>query len=218
MNENYSWNCGIEGPTRTPAIAQLRERQSRNLMLTLLLSQGVPMLLAGDEFLRTQQGNNNAWCQDNDISWIDWSLAETHADFLRFTRMAIALRRRHPALRRRAFFRGKGQDQRADIVWHGIEPYQPDFSWTSRTLAFCLDGSQTGRDSDHDFYVAFNSWRQSLSFFIPPAPNGKPWRRIIDTSLASPQDIVELDQAPPVATARRYLVAPHSALVLLSEH
>src|SRR5262249_27750407 len=107
-NENYSWNCGIEGPTRTPQILQLRERQVRNLMLTLLLSQGVPMLLAGDEFLRTQQGNNNAWCQDNEISWVDWSLAETHVDFLRFTKMLIALRRRHPALRRRAFFRGPG--------------------------------------------------------------------------------------------------------------
>jgi glycogen operon protein len=217
MNENHSWNCGIEGPTRTPAVVQLRQRQARNLMLTLLLSQGVPMLLAGDEFLRTQQGNNNAWCQDNEISWVDWSLAESHADFLRFTRMLIALRRQHPALRRRAFFRGKGPDQCADIIWHGIEPYHPDFSWTSRTLAFCLDGAQTGRENDHDFYVAFNSWRQTLPFLIPPAPNGKPWRRIVDTSLPSPQDIVELDQAPPVTTARRYAVAPHSALVLLSE-
>src|SRR5206468_6228688 len=100
MNENLSWNCGTEGPSRTPAILQLRQRQARNLMLTLLLSQGVPMLLAGDEFLRTQQGNNNAWCQDNDLSWVDWAQADTQADFLRFTRLVIALRKGHPAFRR----------------------------------------------------------------------------------------------------------------------
>jgi isoamylase len=106
-NENYSWNCGAEGPTDDPTINALRRRQAKNLMATLLLSQGVPMLLAGDEFLRTQQGNNNAWCQDNEVSWVDWRLAERNADFLRFVREMIWLRRRHPALRRRRFFVGE---------------------------------------------------------------------------------------------------------------
>src|SRR5205814_2251524 len=108
MDDNLSWNCGHEGPTDDPAILDLRRRQAKNLVATLFLSQGVPMLLAGDEFLRTQQGNNNAWCQDNEISWVDWTLAPRNADFLRFVHEMIALRKRHPVLRRRQFFRGSG--------------------------------------------------------------------------------------------------------------
>jgi glycogen operon protein len=106
-NENYSWNCGAEGPTADPAVNRLRQRQAKNMMATLLLSQGVPMILSGDEFLRTQQGNNNAWCHDNEISWVDWTLAEENKEFLRFTRELIWFRRRHPALRRRRFFQGE---------------------------------------------------------------------------------------------------------------
>src|SRR5581483_7254589 len=151
---NYSWNCGVEGATDDPAVLGLRRRQARNLMATLLLSQGVPMLLAGDEFLRTQGGNNNAWCQDNETSWVDWSLAVKNADFLRFVRQLIQLRRRHPALRRRRFL-----DHHA-ITWHGVEPCQPDFTWDSHSLAFALDGRSTGRDPDRDFYVALNAWHE----------------------------------------------------------
>ena len=114
-NDNHSWNCGEEGPTDDPAILALREQQARNMMATLLLSQGVPMLLGGDEFLRTQQGNNNAWCQDNELSWIDWSLTETNAGFLRFTREMIHFRRRHPALRRRRFFIGELTNEPAEV-------------------------------------------------------------------------------------------------------
>jgi glycogen operon protein len=106
-NENYSWNCGVEGETSDPEILAMRKRQAKNLMTTLMLSQGVPMILAGDEFLRTQKGNNNAWCQDNEISWVNWELAEKNADFLRFVRELIALRRRHPVFRRRRFFTGE---------------------------------------------------------------------------------------------------------------
>ena len=116
-------------------------------MATLLLSQGVPMILAGDEFLRTQQGNNNAWCQDNEISWVDWRLAEKNADFLRFMRMLIALRKRHPALRRRAFFRGAGPDEdlTPDIFWHGVEPDEPAFTTEGQTIAYTLDGRHRPR-------------------------------------------------------------------------
>ena len=106
-DNNHSWNCGVEGETTDPDVRSLRRRQVRNFMTTLMLSQGVPMLLAGDEFLRTQGGNNNAWCQDNDISWVNWELAETNRDFQRFTRELIWLRRRHPVLRRRRFFTGE---------------------------------------------------------------------------------------------------------------
>lgn len=219
LNENFSWNCGVEGPTRDQRILRLRERQARNLMATLMLSQGVPMLLGGDEFLRTQKGNNNAWCQDNDISWVDWSLQERNADFLRFTRMLIALRRRHPALRRRTFFRGSGPQNnlRPDIVWHGVEPFKPDFGRDSRTLAFTLDGTQTGRESDRDIYVACNAWKEPVSFRVPRSPSGKPWRRVIDTSLTPPEDIAELDQGAPLRDETPYRLESYALLVAIAE-
>jgi glycogen operon protein len=106
-NANYSWNGGVEGATDDPGVLELRERRTKGLMVTLMMSQGVPMLLAGDEFLRTQHGNNNAWCQDNETSWVDWTLAETNQGFLRFVRELIWLRRRHPVFRRRRFFVGE---------------------------------------------------------------------------------------------------------------
>lgn len=217
--ENYSWNCGVEGPTSDPQVLALRRRQAKNFLATLFLSQGVPMLLAGDEFLRTQQGNNNAWCQDNEISWVDWTLAEKNADILRFTRMLSALRRRHPALRRRTFFRGRGPsgDLVPDIIWHGVEPEQPDFSPWSRSLAFSLDGSLTGREPDCDFYVVCNAWQETLLFRIPRSPSGRPWRRVLDTALPSPQDIVEEDAGPRIPALSRYPVAPYSLVVLISE-
>ncbi len=211
MDENWSWNCGVEGPTDDPKVLGLRRRQVRNLLATLLLSQGVPMLLAGDEFLRTQRGNNNAWCQDNEVSWVDWSLAGKNAGFLRFVKEMIAVRRRHPALRRRSFPRG------GDVIWHGIEPFKPDFTRTSRSLAMVLDGSRTGREPDRDFYMAFNAWRESLPFGVPPAPQGKPWRRLIDTALSSPLDIVGLDEGPVFAPGATYAVAPFALVVLIGE-
>jgi isoamylase len=216
---NWSWNCGVEGPTDDPKVLGLRRRQAKNLLATLLLSQGVPMILAGDEFLRSQGGNNNAYCQDNEVSWVDWTLAVKNADFLRFVHEMIALRKRHPALRRRNFFRGRGPDgdMAPDIVWHGVEPDRPDFSYHSHTLAFALDGSQTGREPDHDIYAAFSAWREPLAFRIPPSPSGRPWRRVVDTALASPLDIVPLAEGLYVPEGALYPVAPFSVLVLISE-
>ena len=219
MDQNHSWNCGVEGPTDDPKVLALRRRQAKNLMATLLLSQGVPMMLAGDEFLRTQHGNNNAWCQDNDISWLDWSLAEKNAEHLRFVRALIALRRRHPALRRRRFLQGRGPRgaHLPDVRWHGVEPGRPDFSPFSHALALALDGRQTGREPDQDLYMAFNSWKDALTFRIPPAPNGRPWRRVVDTSLPSPEDIVAEDTGPEVVPLRGYRVGPFSVVVLIAE-
>jgi len=219
MDENFSWNCGFEGPTHNSDVLRLRKRQAKNLLTTLMISQGVPMLLGGDEFLRTQKGNNNAWCQDNDLSWVDWRLRETHADFLRFTSMVIALRKRHPALRRRDFLRGSGPSGTLppDVIWHGVEPFCPDFSHSSRTLAFALDGTQTGREVDRDFYIACNAWMDAIPFRIPRSPNGKLWRRAIDTSLLSPLDIVGPDDGPVVAADSLYPVAAHSMVVLIAE-
>jgi isoamylase len=217
LAENFSWNCGVEGPTNDSEILRLRRRQAKNFLTTLFVSQGVPMLLAGDEFLRTQKGNNNAWCQDNELSWIDWRLADARSDFLRFTRMLIALRRRHSALRRRSFFRGQGprKQMAPDIIWHGVVPDRPDFSPKSHTLAFSLDGSLTGREPDSDFYVACNAWRETVHFRIPRSPSGKPWRRAIDTALPSPVDIVE--NGPHVPAEAEYRVTAYSMIVLITE-
>jgi glycogen operon protein len=219
LDENYSWNCGVEGPTDNPEVLALRRRQARNLMATLLLSQGVPMLLAGDEFLRTQGGNNNAWCQDNDTSWVDWTLAEKNADFLRFVRELIALRKRHPALRRRSFFHGSGLhgDQEPDVIWHGVEPNCPDFSPHSRTLAFALNGARTEREPDCDSYIACNGWSGPLRFRIPRSPSGRPWRRLVDTARPSPQDIIAEEEAERVAVDTSYEVAPFALVLLVSE-
>jgi glycogen operon protein len=214
---NLSWNCGVEGPTEDPEINALRRRQARNLIATLMVSQGVPMLLGGDEFLRTQQGNNNAWCQDNAISWFHWELAEQHADFLRFVRQLIALRSRHPALRRRTFFFGSGSTP--DIIWHGTEPLRPDFSAESRAIALTLDGRRVDRPGviDRDFYMALNAYWEPLEFKVPAAPTGRPWRRTVDTALPSPDDALGLDEGPVIPVLHPYRVEARSMLVLVSE-
>jgi len=223
LDENLSWNCGVEGVTTDAGVLALRRRQVRNLIATLLLSQGVAMLLAGDEFLRTQRGNNNAWCQDNELSWIDWSLKTENEDFLRFVREMIALRKRHSALRRRRFFRGTATDKNRppDIVWHGTEPFRPDFGPTGRILAFALDGSQVDdgdrRAQDRDFYVACNAWRDALTFRIPPAPSGRLWHRIVDTALPSPEDIVPLDEGPEIPAGGLYASRPFSLIILIAQ-
>lgn len=217
-DENFSWNCGAEGQTDDNAIAALRLRQAKNLLATLMLSQGVPMLLAGDEFLRNQRGNNNAWCQDNEISWVDWSLTETNADFFRFARGMIQLRKRHPALRRREFLRGFGSRGALigpDIAWHGVEPNRPDFSSASRHIAFTLDGRQTGRELDADFFVAINGGDVPLTFTLPDAPHRGSWRRIVDTSRESPDDFLEESASTPRADAT-YRVEARSLAVFLA--
>ena len=214
---NFAWNCGVEGPTDDLAVLALRARQARNLMATLLLSQGVPMILGGDEMLRTQQGNNNAWCQDNAISWLDWTLLEKHADFHRFVRHLIALRKRHHVLRRRTFFDRQGGATPA-IAWHGFKPCEPDFSTTSRSIALALDGRRTDRpEVDRDLYAAFHSDPEPATFRIPGSPSGRPWRLAVDTARPSPEDAWGLDEGPPVPFSTDYRLEGRSMIVLVSE-
>ena len=218
-NDNCSWNCGVEGPTTAPTVRALRARQARNLIATLMVSQGVPMILGGDEFLRSQGGNNNAWCQDNETSWVDWSLAEANADFLRFVTQLIALRKRHPALRRRSFLRRGGSGLPPDVVWHGVAPGQPDFGFSSRSLAMALDGRNCDRPGvvDRDIYIALNAFWQPLTFTIPASPSGRPWRRAVDTALPSPDDALGLDEGPRVPLLHPYRLDARSMIVLVSE-
>jgi len=191
---NISWNCGVEGLTSDPAILALRARQSRNLLATLLLSQGVPMLVAGDEIERTQQGNNNAYCQDNPMSWVDWTLDEGRTRLLDSVRRVIDLRRRHPAFRRRHFFEGRslhGNDVK-DIVWlksDGTEMTEQEWNQDfARSLGVYLAGNQLGETdgrgrpiSDDDFILLFNAHDGPLPFTLPPF-DGSGWLVLLDTA------------------------------------
>lgn len=212
-NYNHSMNFGAEGPTGDGEINRRRRRQMKNYFATLLVSQGVPMLLGGDEFCRTQRGNNNAYCQDNEISWVNWNMADENADMRRFVRLMIAFRKRHPVLRRDRFF-----DLNDGISWHGEKENEPDWSEKARWIAFLLDGAQ-GRHPDgrldDDIYIMINASDDWRHFVVPD--RGRDWRRLVDTSRNSPDDIYEsFDQAPVIGRRQeRYGIEPRSMCVLV---
>lgn len=183
---NYSWNCGWEGPTRKKQITQLRLRQIKNALSFLLLAQGVPMLLAGDEFGNTQKGNNNAYCQDNEIGWVTWNKQVMNQRILAFCKKIIALRKTHPVFSPKEELRG--MDYIAcgspDISFHGTKPWYPDLSNYSRVIGIMLCGKYAPisiRRSDKSFYMAFNMHWEPHQFELPILPKGKKWRVIIDT-------------------------------------
>jgi isoamylase len=196
-SHNLSWNCGVEGPTDDPEINALRERQKRNFLATLFLSQGVPMLVSGDELSRTQGGNNNAYCQDNEISWLDWTMTDEKTALLGFVRRLIALRRSHPTFRRRDFFAGRALHGGGltDLLWLKADGQEmSDAEWEhehARCLGMYLSGSaisdidRHGRPIvDDDFLVVFNAGHDDAAFHMP-AIEGEPWRALIDTREAS---------------------------------
>jgi glycogen operon protein len=201
---NLSWNCGVEGPTDDPAIEALRNRQIRNFAAILMLSRGVPMFLAGDEARRTQLGNNNAYCQDNEISWFDWSLVERHADLHRFWRLMIAFRKAHAAVRRGQFFTPE------EVAWHGTKLNEPGWSDPeARALALTLQGS----DGDADIHIMLNMYWDRLDFELPP---DRRWSKAVDTAAAPPHDIEEPGNEPPVAGST-YALEGRSVAVLISK-
>lgn len=204
LDANESWNCGVEGPTENPRINELRARQMRNLLTMLLLSHGTPMLSMGDEVQRTQNGNNNAYCQDSPLSWFNWDDVARHADLLRFVRRMLAFRRDYAIFADRQYW---GEPDATRIVWHGVRLLHPDWSDPSRSLAFEL----CGRDAAEHLYVALNAYWEPLRFELPRIA-GRSWRRIIDTALAPPQEIVALTAAP--TSSGWYDVQPRSAIVL----
>src|SRR5262249_42013392 len=205
-NDNLSWNCGVEGPTDDPAVLALRRRQLRNFPTLLMLSRGVPMLVAGDEIGRTQQGNNNAYGQDNTIGWVNWALAEANQDLLRFWTHLIDFRRRHGILRRPEFYTGRPNDRGIpDIRWHGTDWAPPGWGDAdARALACTLDG---------DVQVLMNMYWEPLAFQLPSIPDRR-WVRAIDTALPGPDDIAEpgTEQAIDAST---YLVSGRSIVVLV---
>ncbi len=222
-NHNLSFNCGVEGPTDDPAIRALRERLKRNFIATLLLSQGIPMLCAGDEMGRTQRGNNNAYCQDNEISWIDWNLDGERRALLQFTRTLVALRRAHPVFRRRDFFQGRplyGSDAK-DIAW--FEPDGAEMTteaWEhhhARALAVYLSGDGLndvdlrGRPlTDHSFLLLFNASAAAVRFAIPEQVGAGQWLVLVDTARAD-----GASAAPASVVGAAYEVQPRSLALLM---
>ena len=214
-NHEISCNSGVEGETGNQKIIRLRSRRLRTTATILLLSQGVPMLTAGDEFSRSQSGNNNAYCQDNEISWLDWRLAETNKGLLRFFRLLIALRKKHPVFRRADFFPASGNEDRSPIRWQSTQPGLPDWSPECKTLAFFLDGTANSEQQDNDFFIMLNGQNRPRTFTAPNPPEGCCWRKIIDTGAESPHDIMEIADAPPLQNPKS-VVAGMTAAVLIS--
>jgi len=210
MDANLSWNCGVEGPSDDPAIESLRNRMVKNFLAVTLLSIGTPMLLMGDEVRRTQRGNNNAYCQDNEISWFDWSLLEKHRDIHRFVKMLIENRRRQtetasPNLTLNQLL------ARARLECHGVKLHRPDWSNQSHSLAI----TASAVSADLDLYLVLNAYWEPLRFDLPPIPEDGlgPWRHWLDTFLEAPSDICPVPNAPPVAGSS-YLVNPRSIVAL----
>jgi glycogen operon protein len=201
--ENFSWNCGHEGDDGVPAeVLVLRRRQAKNLCALLFLANGIPMFLSGDEFLQTQRGNNNPYNQDNEMTWLDWSRLAENAEHFRFCKTMIAFRKAHPTLCRNRFWR-------KEVRWYGTEG-GPDFGESSRAVAYFLSGVSHG---DVDLYVMINAWWEPLVFQIQEGRSGE-WKRVIDTSLPSPHDIMEPDDEPFVHAAQ-YELGPRSVVVLM---
>jgi glycogen operon protein len=227
-SHNRSWNCGAEGETEDPEVLKLRAQQQRNFLTTLLLSQGVPMVLAGDEIGRSQRGNNNAYCQDNETSWFDWQKVDE--DLLDFTRTLIKLRREHPIFRRRGWFQGRelhGTDVK-DLVWFtpdakemSEEDWQAGFA---KSLGVFLHGAAIQRPGEHgervkddSFYVVFNAHHEPLPFTLPPQQFGRQWTRVLDTSSDAPPELRRSRRAQVAEAGSTIDVQARSVIVLRTE-
>jgi glycogen operon protein len=211
-DDNRSWNCGAEGPSDDPAIEKLRNRQIKNFLTLTIFSLGVPMIVMGDEMRRTQRGNNNAYCQDNEISWLDWNLLDKHADVHRFVKLLIA----------RRLMRDLGPERRrlslnqflkaSRLAWHGVKLNQPDWSPGSRSVAFGAELAEEGLY----LHLILNTYWEPLDFELPPLANEKDtWRQWIDTTIDPPNEIFEWRAAPAVA-GRTYRAGPRSVVALFA--
>jgi glycogen operon protein len=216
-NDNHSWNCGIEGPTEDPAINLLRERQIRNMLATLLLSQGTPMLLAGDEIGRTQQGNNNAYCQDNEISWLNWDLADTRRSLLRFTQTLCNLRHKYPILRRNRFLTGSVDEELdvKDLTWINASGEEMQQSHWDDPVAQCfgmlIDGRARPsgvrqRGTEATLLIVMNAYHDFVEFTLPASGGGN-WKLMLDTN------VMELTEAFEGAAGDQYGVTARSLVM-----
>lgn len=215
-DDNNCYNHGFEGISVNPKIEKLRLKKIKNYILCLMLSQGVPMMIAGDEFRRTQNGNNNAYCQDNEVSWINWNLAEKNEELVAFTRRIIQLRKNHQVFHRETFFSTKTPE----IEWFDFTGKNPDWSNPSRFLAFMLDGSMCMNDDgkyDSDFYVAGNTDIYDVTITLPSPHKGKKWYLAADTSIEGNDCIAEPGKEECIAEQKRYILPAGSFVVLMSK-
>jgi isoamylase len=212
LDHNLSWNLGVEGPTRNSVIEEIRNRQVKNFVALTLMALGTPMISMGDEVRRTQGGNNNAYCQDNVISWFDWSLLEKHGDINSFVKRMIRLRLNLGVYREDRRLSLNQFLENSQILWHGVELNQPDWGDNSRSLAFTVQREGTGRI----FHVMLNAFWETLTFELPGSLlGGNGWRRLVDTSLPSPSDIFD-DLSAPAVPDSTYAVQPHSVVILVT--
>ncbi|HHP7244954.1 MAG TPA: glycogen debranching enzyme, partial [Elainellaceae cyanobacterium] len=209
-NDNYSWNCGEEGETPNPEIRSLRLKQIKNFFTILLVSQGTPMILMGDEVRRTQLGNNNAYCQNNESSWLDWAKIDHHGDVLRFVQGLIHASQKLRLFERETYLNVCPDHDNVNLVWHGVCLNQPDWSDDSHSLAFTLYELEV----DERLHVILNAYWEPLTFELPDIPDGRSWRRIVDTALPSPDDFCDVMVAP-VVDGNRYRAEARSSVILL---
>src|SRR5579884_3730637 len=210
-DDNRSWNCGVEGPTSDPGIEKLRNRQVKNLFTVTMLSVGVPMFAMGDEVRRTQRGNNNAYCQDNETSWFDWNLLSEHADMIRFVKLLIGRRVLRDVEHERRRVSLSNVLREARHSWHGVKLNQPDWSSWSHSLAL----SAELRNEGLLLHVILNAYWEALGFELPTLPDGENWRLWIDTALDPPSDICEWSKAAPVS-GRTYGCGARSVVILIA--
>jgi isoamylase len=186
INENDSWNCGIEGPSDNAEIEYLRNRQMKNFHFAQMISRGIPMLLMGDEYGHTKNGNNNTWCQDNELNWFLWDRLQANHEFYRFYKLMIKIRKEHALLREDIFLAA------SEVLWHGVEPLKPDWSTHTQFIAFTLLDPKNGQD----LYIAFNAQKRIAHVHFPEPKKGKKWHILVDTAARSPYDIFEREKAP----------------------
>jgi len=205
-SENHSANYGVEGPSDDPAVEVLRLRQIRNFLLTVAISRGVPMLLGGDEFRRSQGGNNNAYCQDNATSWVDWSLLKRNIEVFEFARGVLALRKAHPVLRREAFYADE------EIAWFHPSGRSPDWHDPREKFVACAIRSPDGAD----LFLMFNADSEAIDFTLPPLRSRRSWHLVVDTVGASPPCISGSSEERRIADGASYAVQAHSSAILVA--
>jgi len=214
-NNNHSMNYGVEGPTRRKSVQRVRQRQIKNSLATLMMSQGVPMMLSGDESGRTQHGNNNAYCQDNSVSWFDWSLVEENEDLVRFCRSLIAFRRRQPTIRRKHFLSGQParNSEIPDVNWYTALGTAIDWNGSDRALTCLITQPGIAEDPEgvgRDVLLMVNAAPEDQDFIIPPITKGVPWRLFIDTAADSPHDIYPDADGPPLSRSGHIMLLGRS--------
>jgi glycogen operon protein len=209
-NDNFSWNCGIEGPTDDPVIESLRNKQVKNFLVALL-SISTPMILMGDEVRRTQYGNNNAYCQNNELSWFDWGLPERHSGIHRFVKYLIHIRLQRDVSKPEHAMSLNQLLQKRSVDWHGVKLNQPDWSYESHSIAFTTRSLSGGIM----WHYMLNAYHEALEFELPEIKDAGYWKRWLDTALESPDDICYPGDAS-IKAEKKYLVQPRSTVVLIA--